>query len=188
MALNLITERSWPDPVSLGAALVAGKKTAPDAILLLMQDHARAMDHFTWALAASDAGIRSFVVRQLCTALRAHMAVEEEILYPAARQATGDSVLVEHAYDEHAEAKLLMDRLAPVASRDVLPDDSVLKDLQDAIVRHVQEEERQLFPRLRATQLDLYELGRKLAARRTEVLRALPAIGVWMEASSWRPT
>lgn len=170
--VKLIVDRGMGDPVSLGAALVAGKKVAPDATLLLAQDHREALGYFDWAEACSDDAVEAAVIMRLCTALQAHMAVEEEILYPAAREALKDDGLIDHAYQEHAEARELVQHLiAPSADS---PDrDACLKRLRTAIEEHVSEEEGELFPKLRATDLDLYAIGRALAARRADALLEL---------------
>jgi ferritin-like metal-binding protein YciE/hemerythrin-like domain-containing protein len=168
----LIAERGRDEPLSLGGVLLAGKKVAPDALELLMQDHLEALGYFEWYRQAKDAGAKAAVAGKLCAALRAHMEVEEEILYPAAHRATGDEALVDRAIEEHEEAKQLVDALE-ASLRGPRPDDTVVARLRKSIEQHVAEEESTLFPKLRASDLDLYELGRELAARRLELLFVL---------------
>lgn len=166
-------DRGRADPVSLGAALIAGKKVAPDVTLLLAQDHVEALGYFDWAESATGRA-RSAVVQKLCAALIAHMRAEEEILYPAARAAFSgaDDEVVERAYDEHEEAREIVDQLmARKAPKGGVA--AALKKLREAIQEHVDEEERNLFPKLRATDLDLHALGRQAAARRAELLLEL---------------
>lgn len=169
---QLIADRGMGEPISLGAALVAGKKVAPDATLLLAQDHLEAFSYFDWVEQCADDAAASAVIMKLCAALKAHMIVEEEILYPAAQEALDDDELIEHAYEEHEGAKALIQHLiAPSADS---PDrDSCLQELRQAIEEHVSEEESELFPRLRETNLNLYELGRQIAARRADALLEL---------------
>ena len=167
--VKLIADRGMGEPISLGAVLVAGKKVAPDATLLLAQDHLEAMSYFDWAEHCADDAAEAAVIVKLCAALKAHMTVEEEILYPMAREALGDDDLIDHAYREHEEAKALVQHLiAPTADS---PDrDTCLRKLRKAIEQHVREEEGELFPKLRASKLDLYQVGRALAARRADAL------------------
>jgi hypothetical protein len=159
-----------PDPRTLGDALFLGKKVAPDATLLLTQDHAEAMAYFDWAEGETGRA-RTAVVEKLCTALTVHMAVEEEILYPAAIDALGeaDDSLVEHAYAEHNEAKEIIKQLG--AGKRGGP--AALKKLRETIERHVAEEQGKLFPRLCESDMDLYDVGREVAARRAELLLEL---------------
>jgi hypothetical protein len=155
------------DPISLMAALLAGKKVAPDATDLLIQDHRAVQGWFREHQALSEETAKSFLVRQICLALEAHMAFEEAVFYAAARDLIGDDALVDHAVEEHDEAKSLMADLrkdgGPGHARDTL-----MAALEAAVTAHVTEEEAMLFPAVRASGADLYALGRALAARRAE--------------------
>ena len=157
------------EPVSLGTALMADKKVRPDATLLLTQDHREAMGYLSWYEMASDTAAKIAVAEKLCAALRAHMTVEEEIFYPLARDATGDDRLVAHGVEEHREARELVER-AESALRDGRAPDEEIAKLRAAIEDHVDDEENKLFPEVRETDLDLYDLGRRLAARKVELL------------------
>jgi len=167
-----VADRGTGEPISLGAALRAGKKVAPDATELLMQDHMEAFGYFDWAEQATDTALRCEAVRKLCAALRAHMTVEEEILYPEAREATGEEDLVDHAYEEHAQALQLVEKLEAGLPKGKVAM-ATLKKLRQAIEHHVNEEHSKLFPALRASPADLYALGRQIAARRVELLFVL---------------
>lgn len=165
----LIADVGVGEPVSLGAALIADKKVRPDATLLLAQDHREAMGYFSWYELAGDKATRLAVATKLCVALSAHMQVEEEIFYPAAREATGDDALVGHSEEEHAEARKLVKKAEAAIKRGEAPDEAVAA-LRPAIEEHVEEEENELFPQVRDTDLDLYDLGRRMAARKVELL------------------
>src|SRR5690606_15840219 len=113
---TLIADRGMGEPISLGAALAAGKKVPPDVPNLLMEDHRVVLGSLDWYETASDSALRQNITRKICTALRAHMAGEEDVFYPEAERATGDSELVKRSLQEHKAARGLMDRLesAPV--------------------------------------------------------------------------
>jgi ferritin-like metal-binding protein YciE len=164
-----IADAGVGEPISLGAALIADKKVRPDATLLLTQDHREALSYFSWYKMASDTATRVAVAKKLCAALRAHMAVEEEIFYPLAREATGDKELIAHGIEEHKQARAIIDRAEAALKRRRAPDAEVA-ELRPAIEDHVDEEENKLFPKLRKTGLDLYDLGGRLAARKVELL------------------
>src|SRR5690554_2418558 len=106
----MIADRGTGEPISLGAALLAGKKVGPDVTNLLMEDHRVVLGWFDWYEQAQDPERKRFVATTICKALRAHMAAEEEVFYPAAERQTEDSELVERAIEEHEGAKQLMDR------------------------------------------------------------------------------
>lgn len=165
----LISDVGRGEPVSLGAALIAGKKVTPDATLLLMQEHREAMSYFSWYELATDTATKVAVAKKLCAALRAHMQVEEEIFYPAAREAAGDDALVGDSVEEHAEARKLVEKAEAAMKRGKAPDEAIAA-LRPAIEEHVEEEENELFPDVRDSGLDLYELGGRMAARKVELL------------------
>lgn len=168
MENHMIADRGVCEPIALGAALAAGKKVAPDATQLLMDDHRVVMGWFRWYEQAPLAAVRQVLARRICAALRAHMAAEERWLYPAARDATRDAGLVDRAIREHEAAKDLMRQLdaKPPAAEQV----RLVAALAEEIRSHVMEEEMDLFPKLRASDLDLYDLGRLVAAERAGTL------------------
>src|SRR5690606_1077760 len=98
---TMIADRGMGEPISLGAALASGKKTPPDVLNLLMDDHRVVLGWFAWYEQAGDPAVRLRVTEKICKALRAHMAGEGEIFYPEAARATGDDELVRRALQEH---------------------------------------------------------------------------------------
>ena len=77
--------------------------------------------------------------------------------------------LIDRAFEEHEEAKRI---IAALESGNEQNTAQVL-ELQGAIAAHVAEEEGELFPRVRATDLDLFGLGVRIAVRRSEILSEL---------------
>lgn len=168
-ARPIVADRGAAEPISLGAALLTGKKVPPDALALLELDHREAFAHFDhYALAALPADKR-VALRQLVIALLVHMQVEEEIVYPAAEAAMGDETMVGNARTEHAEARAIIAQLAQGEAFTPAQNDLV-DQLKRMIKAHVAHEETEFFPRFRATGVDLYALGRATASRRLELL------------------
>lgn len=165
---KLSEEASKPDPISPAAALMAGKKVGPDATLLLEIEHREVEGFFAAYAKTSDKQTKLRLMERICLDLEAHTELEETVFYPAAREATGDDKLLDHAEQEHGEAKEMVAELRKAAEAGKTADELVQK-LQKAIADHVEEEESQLFPELRETDLDLYALGRRMAARRPEI-------------------
>src|SRR5690606_16878656 len=79
---TMSADRGMGEPISLGAALAAGKKVPPDVTNLLAEDHEVVLGWFDWYEQADDPKVRERVARRISMALRAHMAGEEEIFYP----------------------------------------------------------------------------------------------------------
>ena len=138
---RLIADLDCAEPIRLAPSLQAGKKVPPDVTGLLADDHRMVLGWFEWYEATTDAAVRKRLVPRICAALRAHMAAEEEFLYPAIARLKGGSATAERAVAEHAEAKKLIDQLEQQASRNAGATDSVVAKLKKEIAAHVEEEE-----------------------------------------------
>ncbi len=150
--------------------------TRPDAVKLLTADHKevhalfKAYDKLCKAEAPADE--REPLATQICDMLTVHASIEEEIFYPAAREAGVDSSLLDEAEVEHASAKDLIAQLRAASGDDQLYDAKV-KVLGEYIDHHVQEEQNELFPACKKAKMDLAGLGAQLAARKAELMSDL---------------
>lgn len=109
------------------------------------------------------------LVAQICTELTIHAQVEEEIFYPAVKKALNDGELVPEAIVEHATLKAL---IAEVEGKEPVGEmfEAKIKVLSEYVKHHVKEEQEQMFPKARATQLDMIDLGKKIEQRKAELL------------------
>jgi hemerythrin-like domain-containing protein len=82
-------------------------------------------------------------LNELANNLAAHMAIEQNLFYPAARDV--DDTLVRESYEEHAIAELALKRLLATAGDDATFSSRVTA-LKELIAHHVEEEEETLFP------------------------------------------
>jgi len=148
-----------------------------DATALLTRDHDEVKklfrDYEKLADKEADAGERQSLAEQICTMLTAHTTIEEEIFYPAAREADVESDLLDEAEVEHASAKDLIAQIESMSADDELYDAKV-KVLGEYVEHHVQEEEGELFPQCREAEMDLAALGEELAARKSELMAETP--------------
>ena len=144
-----------------------------DATLLLMRDHAEVKKLFKQyeklADAAADGEERRALAQQICAMLTVHATIEEEIFYPAARDAEIDSDLLDEAEVEHASAKDMIAQIEGMEPDDALYDAKVTV-LGEYIDHHVQEEEGEMFPKCRKAGMDLADLAQQLSARKEELL------------------
>jgi hemerythrin superfamily protein len=141
-----------------------------DAIELLMQDHKNVKALFEQYEALSDRSRASKkkVATQICLELTKHATAEEEIFYPAVREATGDNDLIDEATVEHAAAKDMIAQILAMHPDEDLYDAKV-KVLSEQIEHHVEEEEGEMFPKARKAKLDLASLGAAIEARKAEI-------------------
>ena len=146
--------------------------SAKDAIAVLEADH-RPVDGWFDDYEALDADAdKKALAAKICLALRVHTQIEEELFYPPAREATGDTDLLDEAVVEHAGAKILIAEIEAMQPDQPLYDAKV-KVLGEQVRHHVEEEETELFPEVRETDIDLEALGAKLAARKAELMAML---------------
>lgn len=140
-----------------------------DAIALLEADHREVEELFAqFEDATGDAQKRELAIA-ICTALKVHARLEEELFYPAAYEAVGDKSLIEEAQVEHASAKDLIAQIEAGAPGEAFFDARV-KVLSEYIDHHVTEEENQIFPQCRKSKLDLAALGAVMAMRKQELM------------------
>ena len=147
-----------------------------DAVSLLTQDHANVKSMFEQYEELGDRAHASKkkLAQQICLELTKHATAEEEIFYPAVRQAGGDTEdLVDEATVEHAAAKELIAQILSMEPTDDLYDAKV-KVLSEQIEHHVQEEEGEMFPKAKKAKLDLVALGEAIEARKAEIGAPLP--------------
>lgn len=139
---------------------------------MLRADHQNVSELFEEYEKARAATKKKDLVTQICTELTVHAQIEEEIFYPAVKQALKDTKLVPEATVEHATLK---DLIAQV--KDVEPDgemfDAKIKVLSEYVKHHVKEEQDEIFPKARATKLDMVELGARMSARKDELMASL---------------
>jgi len=146
---------------------------SPDAIALLTSEHkaVKALFKAFEKLCKDDASgaEKGVVVRRICDELTVHAQVEEEIFYPAVREAAEKAGnLLDEAEVEHATAKDLIAQLEEMNPGDDLYDAKVTV-LREYVDHHVQEEEGELFPKARKSDLDLVALGADMAARKGDL-------------------
>jgi hemerythrin superfamily protein len=146
-------------------------KTSTDAIDLLKQDHDRVEKAFKdfEKMDRQDAQACRRLIDGVCSELTVHTMLEEEIFYPAVREAIGDEDLMNEAAVEHETARMLIEQLENMA-----PDDpnyfATFTVLGEYVRHHIQEEQGEMFPAARKARLDLAALGERMQARRDELI------------------
>jgi hemerythrin superfamily protein len=157
---------------------MAGDKQQ-DAIQFLTQDHREVEELFDKFEKASGSSAKEQLARQICTELKVHSMLEEEIFYPALRGKIDNDDLDE-AYVEHDGAKMLINEIEAGSPEEDFYEAKV-KVLQEQIEHHVKEEERQqdnIFSQARKTDVDLQALGEQMAARKAELMEMAETEGL----------
>ena len=149
-----------------------------DAIALLMTDHKKVKKLFADFKKLKDSGSseeKSAVVEQICNELKVHAEIEEEIFYPAVREAIDDSDLMDEALVEHAGAKELIAQLEDADPDEELYDAKVTV-LGEQIDHHVGEEEGDMFSKAKRAKVDTSALGEQMLERKKTLMKQMGMI------------
>lgn len=163
--------QSTPNTRSFNGAV---RKPVRDALVLLKADHAEVKKCFKAyeKLVKQDGGAkeRQALADKICEMLIVHAQIEEEIFYPAAREVLEEDVdLVDEADVEHSSAKELIAQIRS-SSPDDMHYDAKVKVLGEYIDHHVQEEQNEMFPKVKSAGLDTKVVGQLLAARKASLM------------------
>jgi hemerythrin superfamily protein len=118
-----------------------------NAIEMLEKQHREVEQLFAAFEAAEDEGTQRTAMMEICDALAAHATIEERHFYPAVKVKDTQEELKE-AVKEHLEAKKLIAQLIQ-ENISVEQMEAKVKELQGDIEHHVEEEESELFPKVR---------------------------------------
>jgi len=147
----------------------------PDAIALLKNDHAEVaelLDSYEKNKDKWRADRKQKVAAEICKALTVHARIEEEIFYPACDQGVDDAEdLLAEARVEHSTLTMLIGKIeaATPGSEEY---DAEVTVLGEYVKHHVKEEQNELFPKVRKSDLDLKELGEQMAGRKSQLMAA----------------
>ncbi len=141
-----------------------------DAIALLKADHRTVEELFEKFSNAKDDERKRALAAQICTELKIHATIEEEIFYPPF-EGKIDEDLYKEAYVEHDGAKVLINDIVANCEEDEFFEAKVTV-LCEEITHHVEEEEKPgegYFYQARQTDVDLVALRDAMLARKQEL-------------------
>ena len=150
-----------------------------DAVTLLKADHRKVEELFAKFESATRKEQKEKLAQQICMELTIHTTIEEEIFYPACKEAVEDDLLDE-AYVEHDGAKMLIAEISQGSPDDPFYNAKVTV-LSEEIKHHVKEEEKRaegMFAQAKAAGLDMNELGMRMAARKKDLMADIKANGL----------
>lgn len=139
-----------------------------DAIAMLKADHDTVEGLFEKFKSAK--GNKWPIAQQTCSLLKVHMALEEEIFYPAVRGKVEDDKLDEGLVEHDSGKVLINDILAGGPKDEVYA--TKFHVLSEHMVHHHHEEEEYvsgIFALARKSGVDLVELRDRMLARRAEL-------------------
>lgn len=127
-----------------------------DAVKQLFKDFENAPESAAWAIADD-----------ITSNLNVHTTLEEVILYPNLKELGDDEVsaLIDDGIKEHGAVKDLIAKVKAIPADDPVFEELVML-IRENVEHHVQEEEDELFPKVRALRDEdwLHSLGNELAS------------------------
>jgi hemerythrin superfamily protein len=157
-------------------------KASPTITNMIRADHTHVLATFHQYEADTSPGTKEALVNTIMLALEVHAQLEEEIFYPAMREANAESATVAKSFPEHDEMKRLIGVLRTMHAGDAAYDDTVMELMRD-VMHHVADEETILLPaaeRLLAHRLE--ELGVEMTRRRIELVKPRSVEIAWNAA------
>jgi len=151
--------------------MAKSKAKATGAVEILKEQHDKVKKAFKEfeKLDREDTEAQQQLVQTVCEDLKLHTTLEEELFYPAAREAIEDEDILNEAQVEHETAKMLIEQLENMGPED--PNfRATFTVLGEYVVHHAKEEEGEMFPQVKKTDVDLEELGARMRSRMEELM------------------
>lgn len=169
-----------PKPASKttrAAPRAAGRASRPDVLKMLAEDHKKVTKMFEQFQKMKeeedpDTEAKQMLVEVCCAELTVHAQLEEELFYPALRDAIDDMDLLDEAEVEHASAKQLITELAAMQPDDDLYD-AKFTVLGEYVKHHIEEEEKEIFPKAKKAKLDLAAMAAEATERKMQIREEL---------------
>jgi hemerythrin superfamily protein len=132
------------------------------ALTMLKTDHDKVKKLFR-RFEDADPAEKKEIVREALEELKVHAAIEEQVFYPSLRQEMEDEDgLMDEADEEHHVAKFLIAELEQMQG-DEDHWEAKFTVLAENVRHHIKEEEGEIFPKARKTNIDFTALGEQLA-------------------------
>jgi Hemerythrin HHE cation binding domain len=140
-----------------------------DLFELLKTDHRHVEELFS-RFENADKRTKIGIAEEALTQLEVHAAIEEELVYPAIREAIDDQNMVDEAKEEHHVVKLLIKELRKMdaGEEEFAPKFKVVGDI---VRHHVEEEEQEMFPQAEQAGLDQAELSEQVMKRKEKLMQ-----------------
>lgn len=140
-----------------------------NAIELLESQHREVEDLFEEIEDTEDLEAKADLFEQLADKLAIHAAIEEHHFYPAVKEKRTEDILLESLQEHLAVKRVLADLLENDVENETF--DAQLTVLKETVSHHVEEEESDLFPKVRKilSKAQLEAVGQAMSAEQAEL-------------------
>lgn len=138
-------------------------------VLELLKDDHREVERLFQSFETSDGRSRQGIADETIKALEIHTKIEESLVYPAIREATGEEDLVDEANEEHHVVALLIKELKKMkaSAEGYKAKFTVMSEL---VKHHIAEEEKEMFPEAENADIDWEELGQEAISMKERMM------------------
>ena len=152
------------------------KNVATNIMQILHKDHMKVDDLFFKYTQTDEDSEKKSLVEQITLELGLHAKAEEELVYPVIRDGKEEvEDMMDEADTEHHVVKFLLAELANMEPSDSHYDSKVTV-LCEVVKHHVEEEEKDIFEKLKLSKANLEKLGQQFEERKAELSeKPLPA-------------
>lgn len=142
-----------------------------DAIAILKEDHQKVKKLFDEFEETDNKAKQKAIAKEAINELKVHATIEEELFYPAVRQEMDDEEgIMEEADEEHHVAKVLIAELDKMTGNEEHWEAKFIV-LAENIRHHIKEEEGEMLPEAKKTDVDFEVLGDQMWEMKQKLMK-----------------
>lgn len=122
-----------------------------------------------------DKEVQKQAAKQMLQALHTHSRVEESVFYPGVRQI--DPAMIGHFEQEHLKTDDLVATLQGM-SLDEPHADRLMRELIQSTLHHIEQEEKEFFPKLEAANMDMAPIGLEMQSFEANLIHMQSQAGI----------
>ncbi len=151
--------------------VVADAPVEMDIMQVLHRDHIKVDELFFQFAKSEDDSEKKSIVDQIILELGLHAKAEEEVVYSKIRDGEEEvESMMDEADTEHHVVKFLLAELGEMKPSDDYYDSKVTV-LCELVKHHVEEEEKEIFEKLKDSELDLVKMGETFLERKSTLAK-----------------
>ncbi|GAB3455304.1 hemerythrin domain-containing protein [Massilia terrae] len=144
---------------------------------LLLRDHEMVRKLADKYCNTDDKAVKKQAATQLVQAIHTHSRVEESVFYPGVRQI--DAAMIGHFEQDHQKVDDLIAALQGM-KLDEQQADRLMMELIPAVLHHIEQEEKEFFPKLERANMDMAPIGLQMQSFEANLIHMQAQAGIDM--------
>jgi hemerythrin superfamily protein len=142
---------------------------------MLLRDHATVRKLAGKYCGTDDVAVKQHAAKQILQALYTHSRVEESVFYPGVRQL--DAAMIAHFEQDHQKVDDLVATLQGMSPDDPQAD-RLMRELIASTLHHIEQEEKEFFPKLERANVDMAPLGLEMQSFEANLVHMQAQAGI----------